>query len=336
MAKIGLVAIGRNEGERLRRCLNSVVGQVDCVVYVDSASTDGSVGVARSLGVESVELDPAKPFGAARARNEGFDRLIEIVPEIEYVQFVDGDCELRADWIQRGMQELDTHPECAVVSGRRRERFPEASVYNRLADIEWDTPLGEVKYCHGDAMMRVAAFKHVGGFNPSLIGGEEPELCVRLRQADWKILRVDAEMTWHDADIHRFSQWWKRNIRTGHSYAEGAWLHGRSPDQHWVKESRSIWFWGLTPPILALGLAWSTQGWSLLVLLIYPLMILRIYLRFKMQGLTSKDALLYAWSCVVGKFPLFQGQFKFHWNRFRGKKTKLVEYKEITPLSADG
>ncbi|NJK38145.1 MAG: glycosyltransferase family 2 protein [Oscillatoriales cyanobacterium RM2_1_1] len=335
MARIGLVAIGRNEGERLRRSLLSVIGKIEHIVYVDSASTDGSVELARSLGVNVVELDPAKPFASPRSRNEGFDRLLEIAPELEYVQFVDGDCELVEGWIERGIQELDAQPEFAIVSGRRQERFPEISVYNRLADIEWDTPLGEVPYCHGDAMMRVAAFKQAGGFNPTLIGGGEPELCVRIRRNGWKIFRVDAPMTWHDADIHRFGQWWKRNVRVGHAYAEGSWLHGRSPERHWVKESRSIWLWGLVFPVLSLGLIWPSQGWSLILCLLYPIQILRLFLGMKGKGYGNQDAFVYGWTCVIGKFPLVQGQLKFYWNLLRGKKTKLVEYKDVTPLGAD-
>ena len=57
MSDLGVVAIGRNEGERLRCCLNSVVGRGLPVVYVDSSSTDSSVELARSMGVEVVELD---------------------------------------------------------------------------------------------------------------------------------------------------------------------------------------------------------------------------------------------------------------------------------------
>ncbi|MGF1491802.1 MAG: glycosyltransferase family 2 protein [Microcoleaceae cyanobacterium] len=334
MAKLGLVAIGRNEGERLKRCLESVVGRADCVVYVDSQSTDGSVELARSMGVEVVELDPSKPFASPRSRNEGFNRLMEVAPELEYVQFVDGDCELVDGWLERGVRELDQRPDIAIVSGRRQEKFPEVSVYNRLADMEWDTPIGEVKYCHGDAMMRVKAFQQVGGFLSTLIGGGEPELCVRIRREGWKILRVDAPMTWHDADIHRFGQWWRRNVRVGHAYAEGSWLHGRSPDKHWVKESRSIWFWGLVLPLISLAMVWPSQGWSLLLLLSYPAQILKILVRMQSQGTSFQNAFLYAWTCVVAKFPLVQGHLKFHWNRLQGKNTKLVEYKDVKAVAS--
>ena len=48
MSQLGIVTIGRNEGERLRRCLSSVVGRGMPVVYVDSDSTDGSNGTVSS------------------------------------------------------------------------------------------------------------------------------------------------------------------------------------------------------------------------------------------------------------------------------------------------
>jgi GT2 family glycosyltransferase len=325
---VGVVAIGRNEGERLCQCLTSAIEQkVAQVVYVDSGSTDGSVDMARSLGVEVVELDLSIPFTAARARNAGFDRLLQLQPQLELVQFVDGDCELVSGWIDRAVTKLNAHPEIAVVCGRRRERYPEKSIYNRLCDLEWDTPIGEATACGGDAMMRITAFQQVGGFNPGLIAGEEPELCVRLRQAGWKIFRLDAEMTRHDAQMFRFDQWWKRFLRAGHAYAEGAYLHGRSPERHWVKESRSIWLWGLMIPLCTLSLAVPTHGWSLALLAAYPLITYRIYRYGKQRGLADRDAALYALSCVVGKFPNVLGQLKFHWNRWLGRTNQLIEYK---------
>lgn len=335
MSQIGLVAIGRNEGERLRRCLESAIAKVDRIVYVDSGSTDGSVEFARSLGVDVVELDPSKPFTASRSRNEGFDRLVEIEPNLKYVQFIDGDCELVEGWIERAQQTLDARPDVAVVCGRRFELFPDRSIYNKLCHIEWNTPVGEAKACGGDAMMRPSAFQQVRGFNPTLIGGEEPELCVRLRNEGWKILRIDADMTWHDVNIQRLGAWWKRNRRTGHAYAEGAWMHGRTPEKHWVRESRSIWFWGLAIPLGVLATLVPTHGWSLWVLLIYPVSIARTFLRSRsQQGLNTQDALLFSTFCSLAKFPLLQGLVQFHFNRLRGRKTQLVEYKGVPAIES--
>lgn len=333
LQRVGLVAIGRNEGERLRQCLDSVVGKVERIVYVDSGSTDGSVELARSLGVDVVELDLSIPFTAARARNSGVAHLLQASPQTEFIQFVDGDCEVAPGWLDYALAQLDANPNVAVVCGRRRERFPEQSLYNRLCDIEWDTPIGEAKACGGDSMMRVAAFQQVGGFNSTLIAGEEPELCVRIRQNGWKILRLDAEMTRHDAQMRRFGQWWKRMLRGGHAFAEGAWLHGQTPERHWVKESRSIWIWGLLVPLLALGMAWFTKGLSLLLLGGYPLMAYRISRYMQQQGLPVKDAWLYGLFCMLAKFPQLQGQLQFHLNRLLGRRNVLVEYKKATPVN---
>lgn len=328
MKPVGLVAIGRNEGSRLRQCLHSVIGKVARVVYVDSGSTDGSIEMARSLGVEVVELDLSTPFTAARARNAGFAHLLCVEPQLEFVQFVDGDCEVVDGWIEQALAELKANPNIAVVCGRRRERFPEQTIYNQLCDIEWDTPIGETKACGGDSMMRVTAFQQAGGFNPALIAGEEPELCVRLRQNGWKIFRLDADMTLHDAQMTRIGQWWKRAMRAGHAYAEGSWLHGGEPERHWVKETRSIWLWGLFVPLLALGGAWTTHGLSLLLLLIYPLQFTRTFLNLRRQNLSNKNAALYALSCTVGKFAQAEGALGFLRTRLLGTQSKLIEYKQ--------
>lgn len=327
MQNVGLVAIGRNEGERLHRCLKSAIARVAHVVYVDSGSTDGSIAWAKSLGVEVVELDLSISFTAARARNAGLARLLQLNPQLEFVQFVDGDCEVVEGWLEQAHQTLVENPQLAIVCGRRRERFPEQSLYNRLCDIEWNTPVGEARACGGDAMMRVIAVQQAGGFDPTLIAGEEPELCVRLRQNGWKIWRLDAEMTLHDAQMTRFSQWWRRSLRAGHAYAEGAWRHGKPPERHWVKECRSIALWGLVIPGVALISLVPTHGLSVLLLLGYPLMTYRIYKYLKQSGLSTQDALPYAASCMLGKLPNGLGMLRFYMGRWSGRSLGLIEYK---------
>jgi glycosyltransferase involved in cell wall biosynthesis len=331
-ATVGIVAIGRNEGERLKRCLASVAGRAAHVVYVDSGSTDGSAAMARGMGATVVELDLSIPFTAARARNEGFAKLLELESNLEFVQFVDGDCEIVAGWIELAADELSKWPELAVVCGRRRERFPDATVYNKLCDIEWNTPVGEAKACGGDAMMRVAAFRAVGGFNAACICGEEPELCVRLRAKGWKVLRLDAEMTLHDAAMTRFGQWWKRMVRGGWAYAEGSAMHGAPPEKHCVKQSRSAWAWGLVLPLVALLLAWPTRGLSLLLLpLGYGALAAKIYRYRRGRGDTPRDARRYALFTAIGKIPEATGQLRYYRTRWSGRRATLIEYKGAAP-----
>jgi GT2 family glycosyltransferase len=339
---LGVIAIGRNEGERLRRCLASVVGRAGCVVvYVDSNSTDGSVAMARELGADVVELDMSIPFSAARARNEGFERLMHVATDVTFVQFIDGDCEVVAGWIDTARAALEARAELAVVCGRRRERYPDKSIYNRLADIEWNTPVGDAKACGGDAMMRADAFKQVGGYDPAVIAGEEPEMCVRLRAKGWKIARLDAEMTIHDADMTRFGQFWRRMIRGGHAYAEGAWMHGRPPERHWVKQVRGIVLWGVVIPLAILLLAAFSvllrPLWlgAVALLCLYPLQIARIALRDgKRRNLPPRDAWASAASVMVGKFAQAIGAMKFWTGTLRGKRSKLIEYKSAAAVRA--
>ncbi|MCC6682548.1 MAG: glycosyltransferase family 2 protein [Phycisphaeraceae bacterium] len=327
MQQVGVVAIGRNEGARLETCLRSCVGKAAAVVYVDSGSSDGSVELARKLGAEVVELDATVPFTAARARNAGVQRLTELSGNITYVQLVDGDCELAAEWLKIAAQRLDENPKLAVVCGRRRERFPEASIYNRLIDMEWNAPIGIAKACGGDSMMRRSAFEQVGGFNPALICGEEPELCIRFRAAGFHIERLDAEMTLHDAAMTRLSQWWKRAVRSGWGFAEGAAMHGKAPQRHYVRQMRSTWFWGLIVPVIVIAAACLTRGWGLLLLLVYPVMIVRLTLAARKRGMTAKDAWAWALLCMLGKFPSMLGQVRYWLARLAGRRATLIEYK---------
>jgi GT2 family glycosyltransferase len=326
-AIVGCVVIGRNEGERLRRCLESLAGRSQRLVYVDSGSTDGSVALARSLGADVVEIDLSTPFTAARARNAGYRRLRELEPALDFVQFVDGDCAVAAGWLETARDFLIENPNVAVVCGRRRELRPRASVYNELCDIEWDTPVGEARACGGDAMMRASAFDAVNGFNPTLIAGEEPELCVRLRARGFSIQRLAHEMTLHDAAIERFPQWWRRSVRAGYAYAEGASLHGAPPERHYVPQLRRALFWGgCVPAATAFGFV-PTLGLSSFLPLAYGVSAWRSYRATRARGRGPKSAAAYAAFCTIGKFAELQGVLRFYRLRVLGRKSRLIEYK---------
>jgi glycosyltransferase involved in cell wall biosynthesis len=321
--EFGVVAIGRNEGERLEECLASLSAAA-VVVYVDSGSTDGSVERARAAGAEVVELDRGRPFTAARARNAGFRRLRAIAPRLAYVQFIDADCELDPTWPEGAVSFLAAHEDVAAVAGRRRERYPERSVYNWLCDREWDRPAGETRACGGDVMVCAAALHAVGGYRDDLVAGEEPELCVRLRAAGWRIWRLPAEMTLHDVAITRFSQWWRRAARSGYAYAQGAYLHGGSPERHWAWESRRAWIWGVVLPLLCItcGLLLGPWGWT--AFLIYPLQVLRQSVRNR--GSVGERLALASFQ-LLSRFPEEWGQIKFLHDRLIGRPGHLIEYK---------
>lgn len=321
---IGFVAIGRNEGARLARCLASLNGAEGRVVYVDSGSADGSVEIARAAGAEIVELGTDAPFTAARARNAGYRRLKARWPALEFVMFIDGDCELDRGFPAAALDHLATNPNTAMVCGRRRERFPEASLYNRLCDAEWAMPVGETYTCGGDAVARARAFDAVGGFRDDLIAGEEPEICLRLRERGWVIWRLDREMTLHDAAIAKFGQWWRRNVRAGHAYAEIAALHARSPKRIWARETARALFWtGAAPAILAFGAL--VHPAFLAGLFIYPAQIARLALRRRDAGFGA--ALALSAILLSAKFAEAAGAVKYWTTRARGERAPLIEYK---------
>lgn len=314
-AEVGFVLIGRNEGARLVAALAALPENRGPVIYVDSGSTDDSVANARRVGATVVALDMSIPFTAARARNAGFAALPE--PKPEFVQFIDGDCALQPGWIDAALAWLRKTPKAAVAFGLTRERFPERSVYNRLIDAEWNVPVGLALSCAGNAMMRSSVFSASGGFNPDLIAGEDPEFCLRLRKAGWEIWRIDRDMTLHDAAMTRFAQWWNRNRRAGHAYAEGAAMHGAPPERHFVRETRRAILWGGAMPLAAL-LGACVSPLALLLLLVYPLQVLR---------LTPSLGFARAFFLTLGKFPEMHGVAEYALRRLLRRKSRLIEYK---------
>lgn len=319
---IAAIIIGRNEGERLVRGLASLQG-VERVIYVDSGSTDGSQEAASTAGAEVVSLDMSRPFTAARARNAGLERVRTSGSRPTFIQFMDGDCELQPGWLASATAALNKDQSLGVVFGRRRERFPEATMYNRFCDWEWDVPVGQVRSCGGDALMRMDALDAIGGYNPGLIAGEEPEMCVRMRAAGWTIERIDHEMTLHDAAMTRIGQFWSRARRAGHAWAEGADMHGAPPERHGVSEMRKAVIWGFGMPVSICALALIAGPSALLLFAVYPARAIRFGLR---DGGTF-EAWERAFLLSLGKFPEALGVLEYHARRLAGRPRGLIEYK---------
>ena len=324
--KTGVVVIGRNEGERLKRSLRSIVSRADRVVYVDSGSTDGSVEYARSVQVNVVRLDMRMPFSAGRARNEGFFFLREKYPYLEYIQFIDGDCELDREWLALGVVFLKKNKDCAVAAGRRKEKFPQASVYNLLCDIEWNTPIGQAASCGGDFVVRCAAFEQVGGFNPVVVAGEEPDLCYRLRQHNWTIFRLDHAMTLHDAAITKFSQWWKRAVRSGHAYAQGYMLHRKDGRGYYRKPFMQAWFWAFIFPASVVMAALFINKLFFLFSLAYLAQFVKITFYTYKRLSNMKQAVIYGFFTVIAKFAQLVGQVIFLKRSLLKKGYSIFEY----------
>ena len=328
MQQIAAVVIGRNEGDNLKLSLQSVRLAGLSVVYADSGSTDGSAALARDLGFRTVELDPSRPFSAARGRNEGLEEALKH-GSLEFVLFLDGDCILQPDFPPAAVRIFEQNPDCAIVTGHLSERHPEASIYNRLCAIEWRGPAGKIENMNGLGgimLARVSALREVGGFNEQAIAGEEPDLGVRLGLAGYSVIKIDRDMASHDAQMTRFSQWWTRAVRGGHALAHRYARHGRTRFKDGVRELRSDLFWGLALPLLILVLLWPTRGLSLLLAVAYPLQGWRMYRRYLRSGLSPGDASLATRFILLGKFAEVVGIMRYCVNRVRGR-FHIIEYK---------
>ena len=334
LTEIGVVVIGRNEATRLERSLRSVLGNGSYVVYVDSGSTDHSLDIAQALAVETVALESARPFTAARARNAGCRYLTSRHPNLEFIQFVDGDCEIASGWIDAAAKYMASHPEVGVVCGELTEHDSRRSIYKRLSAMEWVLPVGETEASGGIAFVRTEAFQEVNGFDETFIAGEEWDLCFRVRQKGWRIWRLPEAMAVHNAGLNSLSQWWIRSVRSGHVYAERAGLYGKQAADQRIPQIWSAVFWGLALPLAISALAlisliWLPWTWVGVGALwcTYGILLGRV-VRYRRQcGDRFTDALLNALFCVLSKFAQVVGALRYWWSHLRGKQRRLIEYK---------
>jgi len=328
---VSVVIIGRNEGERLLRCILSVRamagmdGKIE-LIYVDSASTDGSARLASEAGAQVFEIDSATPT-AALGRNAGWRAA-----RAEFVLFLDGDTILHPDFLHRALAAITVDPTIAAVWGHRREIDCDRSVYNRVLDLDWIYAPGFVKYCGGDVLMRRSALLLVEGYDAALIAGEEPELCRRLRSQGYQILHMDAPMTGHDLAMYRMSQYLKRALRAGHAYAEVSRRFRDTPDPFWAAERRRNLlrggFWSLTliTAVLCSFLVRSVLpvgAWTGFLLLLSART--AWLARWKSQSVGT--LLLYGIHSHLQQVPIMIGQLRYARDASSGTKRQLIDYK---------
>lgn len=317
------ILIGRNEGARLPRALAAMQAQAGLrrLVYVDSGSRDASVQIARDLGVIVVELDPARPFTAARARNEGFAALSP--DHAPFTLFMDGDCIVEPAWPRTAMEFLDRTPKAGLVHGFSQEEQPEASVYNWITHVEWRKPVGPASSGLGVFVTRTEVFKASGGLRDTMIAAEDDELFFRIRALGWETWCIAEPMCHHDVNLHRFMPWYRRMIRAGHSFEELAFLH---PGAARAQRLRALFWAGLMPALAVLSLALA-PALVLLILAVYVASIFRLTFRNRGQGLGLGWAFHVAVLLMASKFANLYGMGTFWARRLRRSRAQIIEYK---------
>jgi cellulose synthase/poly-beta-1,6-N-acetylglucosamine synthase-like glycosyltransferase len=326
--KLSIVVIGRNEGACLAKCLDSI-GQVQNVlvkeiIYVDSASTDGSPELASQYGAVVIVVRPER-LTAAIGRNAGWRRA-----ESDLVLFLDGDTVLHRDFPRAACDAFSRDPSVAAVWGHRREIHPEASIFNRVLDLDWVYRPGPTQFCGGDALIRREALLETDGFDEGLIAGEEPDLCRRMRARGYTILHIDHPMTGHDLQITRWSQYWKRATRAGHAYAEVSERYRGSNDPSWAFERKSNLihgtFWSFSLAVVIL----TSIRFGFLPLALWLALFLLLSVRSAWKAHWKKAnpwiLFLYGIHSQLQHAPILFGQLKYELNKRKGRTPKLIEY----------
>ncbi len=329
---LSVVVIGRNEGERLTRCLESVAAMrllrdasVE-IIYVDSASSDDSVARATRAGARVISVAPLRPC-AAVGRNAGWR-----VARAELVLFLDGDTIVAPDFVFDSAGEFDD-PNLAIVFGNRRERDPHGSVFNRVLDLDWITRPGPADSCGGDALVRRSVLEQLGGYDERLIAGEEPEMCRRTRELGYSIVHVDRPMTTHDLGITRVSQYWRRAMRTGYAYAEVSGRFRTTDSPLWAREARRNLIHGSTLLALLAGASvLAVARGSMLPVLgalaILVMLALRTAFRFRWKAADFVTSFLYGLHSHLQQIPILFGQIRFRRDLHGGRIARLIEYKD--------
>jgi len=328
---LSVVVIGRNEGERLSRCLQSVHDMSDPggaveIIYVDSDSRDDSISRAEALGAKVIVVKPERP-SAALGRNAGWREA-----RAATVLFLDGDTVLHPDFVVTSLPAFED-AEVAVVWGHRREIHTAQSLFNRVLDLDWIYPPGPSEFCGGDALMRRAVLEEVGGFDASLIAGEEPELCQRIRALGYSILHVDRPMTGHDLAMTRWSAYWRRAFRAGYAYAEVSQRLKNGPFPLWRREAKRNLIHALVllaGPLAALVFAiLLASGWPLLLVPVFwAALAIRTAGKVAWKAKDDKATLLlYGLHSHIQQIPIFFGQLAWYRDLRLSQKRRLIEYK---------
>lgn len=325
--RVGIVVIGRNEALRLRRVLEAASAVGAAIVYVDSASSDDSVSIAESVGVDTVVLDDSIPMSAARARNVGAEHLAASWRSPELLLFIDGDCVLQPGFAELAVEALDADDSLGAVCGWRRESQPHRNVFHEIVDMEWKMgDVGIVDDFAGDVMMKRVAFLAAGRYDAAVMAAEDTEFSSRMRAAGYAIRRIDTISTLHDINMTSVRQWWRRNVRAGLGYGMVAEEH-RSTDQLFLGQVKRVALWGFAVPALAVVALPKTRIPAVLFATRIAVSSLRAARSVSAERAPLRQRLLWGVSCTTSAVPAAVGLGQYVRKRLRSEAPTLVEYK---------
>jgi hypothetical protein len=216
---VSIVIIGRNEERGIAKCIEAAklaaaqIGGAE-LLFVDSASTDETVAIVKSLGVCVISLDPSLKLSPSAGRYAGSLRA-----NGEFILFIDADTHVYTDFLPTALARLKTDPKLAGLNGRIDDLNEKGEMVEGF-ETRADGPV-RVKWLRGPCcLFRRDALLSVGSFNPHLAVEEEAELGLRLCSAGWALELIPVPMGCHTRCFHHRSltsvvEAFKRDIAVG-------------------------------------------------------------------------------------------------------------------------
>ncbi|MFN0088090.1 MAG: glycosyltransferase family 2 protein [Blastocatellia bacterium] len=206
------------------------------IVIVDDGSTDGTHEALAGFHGRVRSLRK-KNGGPASARNAGVQAA-----EGAFIAFTDSDCLPEPDWLRNLLAGFDRDDLAGVggivrsVDGTLTGQYVDAI---RLLDPRPDET-GEIPYLiTANACFRREALLRAGLFDERFRkpGGEEPELCSRIRKLGYRFAAAESAVV-----LHRHRQTARSLLRTISNYGEGRYLIGQLCPEHRIDRPRRV-FW---------------------------------------------------------------------------------------------
>ncbi|MGH8547532.1 MAG: glycosyltransferase [Methylococcales bacterium] len=222
--KVSIIIKALNEQDNIERCLVSCIKAIDGVVgeviLADSLSEDDTVSIASRFPVKVVQLLNRADRGCGVAAQLGYQ-----IAQGEYIYIIDGDMELPREFLLAALNVLDTESAIAGVGGQLEELNPNSHIARVRASRNkpGHQMVGVVDRLDGGGLFRRAAIVQAGGYitHCSLHAYEELELALRLRQAGWKLIRLDLVSMRHAAHTDRPLAFLARRWRSRYAFGSG-------------------------------------------------------------------------------------------------------------------
>lgn len=220
---MSVVTISHNRRAELLRTLDHLAALPERppLFVVDNGCNDGTADAVRSAHPDVTLLEPGANLGAV-GRNLAVEQV-----RTPYVAFADDDTWWEPAALTRAADLLDAHPRVATVTGRILVE-PGGTEDPIVAELR-DSPVPRPAWLPGPAllsilagasMVRVPAFRDVGGFSPRLwLGGEEELFAADLAARGWWLVYADDVVVHHQA-----SQLRDARLRRRHGIRNTLWF----------------------------------------------------------------------------------------------------------------